>query len=408
MELTFVSLFLTVVYLSALSTATEARKLHPVILIPGDGGSQLEAKLNKPSTVAWYCWKKTDNWYNLWLSVRLLIPKVIYCLIDNMRLVYDAKTRTTSNSPGVDVRVPGFGETATVEWYDPFHNPLTIYFHTIVEGLVKMGYVRNKTVIGAPYDFRKAANEQGEYFKKFRQLIEDTYTLNGNTSVVLLGHSMGCTMSLYFLNHMTAAWKAKYIRSFISLAGPWGGAVKAIRLMISGDDLHIPIINPVNARTLQRTLQSTAWTMPSDEFWKPNETLVVSPAKNYTVKDIKSLFTDINYTTGYMMWEDTRKLVNPLKAPGVEIHCLYGVGVDTTNVLVYDKTTWHEGYPQSLKKDYGDGTVNLRSLLGCRKFKKQQKQLVREKTFLNVEHMKILQNEGVIGEIKRILSGMKY
>ena len=173
-----------------------------------------------------------------------------------------------------------------------------------------------------------------------------------------------------------------------------------------GDDLHIPIINPVNARTLQRTLMSTAWMMPSDEFWRPNETLVVSPTKNYTIKDMESLFTAINYTTGYMMWEDTRKLLNPLKAPGVETYCLFGYGLDTTEILVYDKSSWHEGYPKSILKS-GDGTVNMRSLLGCTKFKTQQKQPVYRKHFLNVEHMKILQNDDVIAEIKGILQNMQ-
>ena len=34
------------------------------------------------------------------------------------RLEYDNKTRTTLNSPGVDIVVPGFGDTETVEWLD--------------------------------------------------------------------------------------------------------------------------------------------------------------------------------------------------------------------------------------------------------------------------------------------------
>ena len=32
----------------------------------------------------------------------------------------------------------------------------------LLQGLVKAGYVRGSTLLGAPYDFRKAANEQGE------------------------------------------------------------------------------------------------------------------------------------------------------------------------------------------------------------------------------------------------------
>ena len=34
----------------------------------------------------------------------------------------------------------------------------------VCQGLVKAGYVRGDTLLGAPYDFRKAANEQGENF----------------------------------------------------------------------------------------------------------------------------------------------------------------------------------------------------------------------------------------------------
>lgn len=39
--------------------------------------------------------------------------------------------------------------------------------------------------------------------------------------------------------------------------------------------------------------------MPSPEFWGPDEVLVVAPTRNYTVRDYKQLFHDINYETGW-------------------------------------------------------------------------------------------------------------
>lgn len=73
-----------------------------------------------------------------------------------MRLVYDNVTRKTSNSPGVEIRIPGFGTTETIEYLDPSRYGVTGYFNILVEALLKMGYNRNLSLSGAPYDFRKS------------------------------------------------------------------------------------------------------------------------------------------------------------------------------------------------------------------------------------------------------------
>lgn len=83
--------------------------LNPVVLIPGDGGSQVEAKLNKSSAVHYICEKTTNDYFNIWLNLELLVPIVIDCWIDNIKLIYDNVTRTTRNSDGVDIRVSGWG-----------------------------------------------------------------------------------------------------------------------------------------------------------------------------------------------------------------------------------------------------------------------------------------------------------
>jgi lysophospholipase-3 len=74
----------------------------------------------------------------------------------------------------------------------------------------------------------------GESIDALRKLVEDTYHLNNNTKVALLGHSMGNPYALYMLNHQSQEWKDKYVKALITLAGPWGGAVKVLRLYASG------------------------------------------------------------------------------------------------------------------------------------------------------------------------------
>ena len=49
--------------------------------------------------------------------------------------------------------------------------------------------------------------------------------------------------------------------------------------------------------------------MPSTRFWEPDEVLVITEHRNYTVSDYKQLFTDVNYTDGYLLWQDTKDLI---------------------------------------------------------------------------------------------------
>lgn len=72
------------------------------------------------------------------------------------------------------------------------------------------------------------------YYSQLTKLVEDTYTINNNSKVVLLGHSLGNLVLLYFLNQKTQEWKDKFIGSFVTLSAPWGGSVKTIKMQASG------------------------------------------------------------------------------------------------------------------------------------------------------------------------------
>lgn len=53
---------------------------------------------------------------------------------------------------------------------------------------------------------------------------------------------MGGCMTLKFLRDQTQAWKDKYVRALVSLAGAWGGSVKALKVFAVGtpkEKMHI-------------------------------------------------------------------------------------------------------------------------------------------------------------------------
>lgn len=108
------------------------------------------------------CWQHSDT-YRLWLDSSQMLPVLIDCWVDNMKLSYDNMTRTTRNSPGVKVSVPGWGNVSTMGLVDP--TPVVnyvdygYYFYYIIEALTANGYDRQKNMFGAPYDFRKGPSE---------------------------------------------------------------------------------------------------------------------------------------------------------------------------------------------------------------------------------------------------------
>uniref|UniRef100_A0A3P9HMV4 Phospholipase A2, group XV n=1 Tax=Oryzias latipes TaxID=8090 RepID=A0A3P9HMV4_ORYLA len=372
----------------------------PVVLIPGDLGNQLEARLNKPSVVHYICYKKTDSFFTLWLNLELLVPFAIDCWIDNIRLIYNRTTRTSEAPPGVFVRVPGFGKTFSLEYLDPSKQSVGMYFFSIVQSMVEWGYTRDDDVRGAPYDWRKAPNENKEYFLKLQQMIEEMAEKAGGP-VVLIAHSMGNMYTLYFLNQQPQAWKDKYIKAFICLGPPWAGVAKTLRVIASGDNNRIPVISPLKIRTQQRTAVSTNWLLPYAHSWSKDQVLIRTPSVNYTVQDYRRLYKDIGFDDGWLMRQDTEPLVSDLLPPNVEVHCLYGSGINTSEAFHYSNN-FPDEEPTVVNGD-GDGTVNLRSAIQCKRWVGQQKQPVFLKELRGNEHVDMLTNYTTVAYIKQVL-----
>lgn len=100
--------------------------LHPLIIIPGNGGNQLEARLTSsyiPSSLVcnrWYPLKKSkDGWFRLWFDPSVLLTSFTQCFAQRMMLYYDPDMDDYHNAPGVQTRVSNFGSTESLLYLDP-------------------------------------------------------------------------------------------------------------------------------------------------------------------------------------------------------------------------------------------------------------------------------------------------
>ncbi|EDW04165.1 phospholipase A2 group XV [Drosophila grimshawi] len=382
-------------------TPPKEPQLSPVIFVPGDGGSQVEVRLSKSYSPYFIC-EKTHDWYNLWLDLEQLVIPMVYCWVDNVKLYYDKATRTTHNSPGVETRIPGWGDPDVVEWIDPTLNKAGAYFKDIGNLLVNMGYVRRRNIHGAPYDFRRAPNELQQFFIDLKQLVEDTYEANNQTAVTFITHSMGSPMTLVFLQQQTLEWKTRYVRRQISLAGAWAGSIKAVKVYAMGDDLDSFALSAKILRDEQISHPSTAWLLPSPLFWKPSEVLAMTPSKNYTMAQLEQFFTDIDYKTGWEMRKDTMRYTQNFSPPDVELHCIYGDGISTVERLQYKKDNI-AGETPKLIMGVGDGTVNQRSLRACQHWSGQSSSQISTLALQGVDHMGVLTNQDVYQYIRTVM-----
>lgn len=117
---------------------------------------------------------------------------------------------------------------------------------------------------------------------------------------------------------------------------------------------------------------------------------------------MEEFFHDINYPEGLEILD----LVPPIwtgVAPNITMYCLYGHSVPTPELFIYGIGQFPDTYPVTNYGD-GDGTVNLRSLQGCKRFKYIQEKDVFVQGFKGAEHMAILDNSEVIGLVKKLLT----
>ncbi|XVF64209.1 hypothetical protein PTKIN_Ptkin09bG0149800 [Pterospermum kingtungense] len=396
--------------------------LHPLVLVPGSGGNQLEARLTtdyKPLNLfcgRWYpISKDKEGWFRLWFDPCVILAPFTKCFNQRMMLYYDPDLDDYRNAPGVETRVPvpGFGSTESLLYLNPNLKHLTAYMAPLVKSLEEIGYVSGETLFGAPYDFRYGLAPEGhpshvgsKFLQDLKDLIETASTSNGGKPVILLSHSLGGLYVLHLLNRNSASWRQRFIKHFVALSAPWGGTVQEMLTFVSGNAFGVPLVDPLLVRAEQRSSETNLWLMPSPKLFGPGKVVVITPTKSYSAYDIPQFLIDIGFPEGVIPYRSrTLPMTEALTSPNVSVTCILGTGVKTPETLVYGKAGFDE-QPEIVYGD-GDGTVNLMSLLALESLwgdeKSQPLKVIR---ISGISHTSILEDkaalEEIIGEITSI------
>lgn len=104
------------------------------------------------------------------------------------------------------------------------------------------------------------------------------------------------------------------------------------------------------------------------------------------------------------MWLQSRDLLAGLPAPGVEVYCLYGVGLPTPGTYIYDHSFPYKDPVAALYED-GDDTVATRSTELCGRWRGRQSQPVHLLPMNGTEHLNMVFSNNTLEHINAILLG---
>lgn len=205
---------------------------HPVIMIPGFVTSGLELWEGTP------CAKKHFR-QRLWGSVSMAKTFLAdrHCWRQHLSL----HPKTGMDPPNIRLRA--------AQGFEAADNFIATYWvwSKIIENLADVGYDGSSMTMMS-YDWRlgyEYLEKRDGYFTKLKLAIEGHHATSGE-KVVLISHSMGGTVTYYFLQWVVADvkiggggggknWVEKHVHAFINIAGTLLGAPKSIPALLSGE-----------------------------------------------------------------------------------------------------------------------------------------------------------------------------
>ncbi|CAO1636915.1 unnamed protein product [Sympodiomycopsis kandeliae] len=221
---------------------------HPVVLMPGIISTGLESWTTDPD-VSGYFRKR------LWGTTTMMRTVVLEKDLWIKHLSLDPQTGL--DPPGIKVRAAEGMDAASY-----FVSGYWIW-SKIIENLAVIGYDPNSLYM-ASYDWRLSYGNlqvRDKFFTRLKLRIEQNLILHGQKTV-LVAHSMGSSVALYFMKWVEAegpgfgnggsSWCEDHLEAFTSIAGTFLGVPKAMAALLSGEMRDTVEVPPAAAFLLEK------------------------------------------------------------------------------------------------------------------------------------------------------------
>ncbi|GJE91506.1 LACT-domain-containing protein [Phanerochaete sordida] len=219
---------------------------HPVILIPGIISTGLESWSTSPEYRAFFR-QRVWGGFSMITQVTFNREKWMNALLLDPVSGLDPPGAKVRAAEGIDAA------SSFVQGY--------WLWSKIVENLAVVNYDTNNLHL-APYDWRLSfynLEVRDAYFSKLKATIEG-FTRREGERAVLVAHSMGSTIILYFFKWIESPtggnggsdWVEKNVEAVIHIAGTHLGVAKAMSAFLSGEMRDTVQIHPAGAYVLER------------------------------------------------------------------------------------------------------------------------------------------------------------
>lgn len=147
------------------------------------------------------------------------------------------------------------------------------------------------------------------------------------------------------------------------------------------------------------------WMFFFSRVWFEDYVFIFTFSFNYIGRDFQRFFIDLYFEEGWYMWLQLRDLFVGFLVFGVEVYCLYGVGLFTFSIYIFDYGFFYTDFVGVFYED-GDDIVVIRSIEFCVRWQGRQLQFVYLLLLYGIQYFNMVFSNQILEYVNVILLGI--